>query len=124
MNSVFEMLAQQAEESSGFGEMTDTQKEAAVMDLREIQQIYSAGCRFKTGDLVTPMASAFMHGVGNPHIVLEVRDEPFRNFEASDPHETGSASFGRRLDMRVACLARGSISAFWTESWNFIPYRA
>lgn len=62
-------------------------------------------------------------GAGEPHIVLEVRDGALDISAPSDVTDVGSSAYGKRLDMRILCRApRGELSAYWVESYAFIPY--
>lgn len=101
--------------------------EAVVSDLRDIYTRYAAGCPFKPGDLVTPRKGYNSKGAGEPHIVLEVRDNATCDLTPpAEPSDTTSCTFGRRLDIRVAYLAEGhrgqEYVTHWCESWVFEPY--
>ena len=49
---------------------------------------------FKVGDLVTPMRGTNIKDAGEPHIVLEIAEQPIRNFEATgDASATASSSY-------------------------------
>lgn len=103
--------------------MSDTQREAAVADLRADFQRYTAACPFRPGDLVTPRTGAGIRGRGNPQIVLEVLAEPLLDFTfGSDVRETSSALYARRLDMRVLMASDRGRAAYWVESWEYEPY--
>lgn len=91
------------------------------LTLQETAERYVAGCPFKPGDLVTPRAASPYTGSGNPHIVLEVAETPFRN-TVGPKGDIVSHLFGSRLDVRVACEESGVIVAFWQESWQLEPY--
>ena len=95
--------------------------EAQIATLREICARYTAGCPFAVGDLVTPRAGVNVRGAGEPHIVVEIADEPHRPFDGSGT----SSSYGNRLDMRTAGLAgdNETMVMHWVESWTFEPYR-
>lgn len=98
--------------------------EAQVATLTEAYARYAAACPFKAGDLVTPRCGYGTHCVGKPHVVLEVISTPIRNFECPDPRDRGCSGYGSRMDIRVACFTRGTVAAFWGESWVYEPYRA
>lgn len=94
--------------------------EAQVMTLREVFARYDAGCPFEPGDLVTPRKGYGNGGEGRPHIVLCTARPPAPMTWPSDPSDTGSPMFGRRLDMRVAGLdGRATMTAWWVESWEY-----
>lgn len=93
--------------------------EAQIMELQALFSRYTEPCPFKPGDLVTPRANANYTDRGVPHIVIEVADQPIRNFTTEDVHDIASHAFGCRLDVRVAVIADGERTvAFWQESWQ------
>lgn len=98
--------------------------EAVIMDLTSIAERYSAPNPFKVGDIVTPRRGYNIRGSGEPHVVLETETSVPRF--SVDQSETSSSSFGRKLDMRVACLTpagpRFFYQAFWGESWCYEFY--
>lgn len=102
--------------------MTETQRAAVVMDLREIAERYNAPCPFKAGDLVTPRSDSNLKGVGEPHIVIEVASEPIRFLPSNEVHDIGSMHFGARLDIRTATKVDGTVVCHWGESFSFEPY--
>lgn len=99
--------------------------EAAIMRLRELYDAFAAPNLFKPGDLVTVRSGVNLSGVGDPHVVLEIR-APFaeiRNFDAPDPQDTGTAAFGRKLNIRVLCISdHDEAAGFWCEHWQFVAY--
>lgn len=104
---------------------TSIMPEAQVETLKEYNVKYQKAMisppKFSPGDMITPVAGVGTKGVGQPHIVLEVRSfskvEPFWSKDAS------SSGNGRRLDIRVACFVNNeSISTFWVESIEYEPY--
>lgn len=97
--------------------------EAQVMELRATARGYDR-CPFKVGDLVTPLPNGPIMGEnGQPCIVVEVADPPHRCFTPTAPGETTAQSFGQKLDVRVLCFGhQAQISAWWAESWMFVPY--
>jgi hypothetical protein len=91
--------------------------EAQVAALRELYAAYGRN-PFKPGDLVTMREAAPLHGAGEPHIVLEVRDAPAPDFSLKD-------HFGARYDVRVLCYSStGCYFPIWVESWMIEPYAA
>ena len=96
--------------------------EAQIAELREVQKRY-VPCRFREGDLVTPVGNASLKSVGVPHIVLQVLPKPVQFFELNDPNNIGYASYGAKLDMRVACfIDEDTVAAHWAESWMYERY--
>lgn len=96
--------------------------EAQIAILREMHALYVAPCRFKPGDIITPRPGSYKDA-GEPHIVLEVREEPIRNFDISANHsEAFSNAYGVKLDIRVALLQGDRVEAYWQESWRHDPY--
>lgn len=93
--------------------------EAQIATLKEIFAVYGP-CPFTPGDLVMPRKTSHFHGdvIGEPHIVLEVRDGVEPDFDYDDGNK-----LGRRLDMRVAVLFDSNYACFWVESFEFEPYR-
>ncbi len=88
-----------------------------LSEYRQRYQEFLEGCRFKPGDLVTPLSNSIVVGAGEPCVVLETRrGTPI--FE-SDPD---TPNFGRRFDMRVARFMEDSIARFWVESVDYEPY--
>lgn len=98
--------------------------EAQVMTLREAFDAYSAPCPFKPGDIVTPRATSTYADIGVPHIVLEVLENPLRNFEPTKEISVYSNSFGQRLDMRVGVMSGGYVATYWQESYQHELYDA
>ncbi len=101
--------------------------EEQAVTLKEVAQRYAAGCPFQPGDLVTPRPHHNLIGVGHPHVVLEVIDDPLDAPVAGStkPSDYGNPAFGARLDMRTASVADdGVVCAWWGESWQFEPYVA
>ena len=93
--------------------------EAQVASLREVAARYAAGCPFKPGDLVTARRGGFYMGQGEPAVVLEVFDPPFRFHDG----ENGSGYHFARYDMRVARVHdAGVLAAFAVESWGYETY--
>lgn len=94
--------------------------EAQIMELRAMLERYAAPNRFNVGDIVTPRKGANIVGAGEPHIVLEVLEQPHRSWD----WESGSSQFGRLLTMRVGCLANDDESyvAYAVEHHAFEPY--
>ncbi|KMO34283.1 hypothetical protein [Methylobacterium aquaticum] len=99
-----------------------TSPEVLCVTLKEIEQRYRIGCQFKPGDLVTPRPGYTYDGEGAPHVVLDVLAKPVMQLDLDDPSKTASNSYGRRIDMRVACEHAGIIAGFWVESWCFEKY--
>lgn len=124
MSDIMEMLRAAARETETESELTDTQVEALLLDLKDHCARYQAGCAFSIGDVVTPRKGYGTRGAGAPHVVLEVLEcgEEIFNAETQDPGGTGSSGFGRRLDMRVVTRMGGKICMFWEESVNFEPF--
>jgi hypothetical protein len=79
------------------------------------------GPRFKVGDWVTPVKDAPVYGVGDPHMVVEVRScGP--DFEHDDP---GSWRFGAHWDTRMLGFDGQSdafVAAAWVESAFLEPW--
>jgi hypothetical protein len=97
--------------------------EAVIADLKELCSRYTAGCPFRVGDLVTPRRGYNALGAGTPHIVIEVRSEPIRNFDVAQPGFLSSDHFGARIDIRVAHIDHGTTMVMhWGESWMYEPY--
>jgi len=118
-----EILAGALGEVTGSRNLTDsTPPKEALARLTAAYQDYTSTARPKPGDLVTIKPSHNLHGVGDPHIVLEVRPEPVWSFYATDPADTGHAAFGRGLNVRVACIQRGDTVSYWMEHWVLEPY--
>lgn len=93
--------------------------EAQTEELKAIAARYSMGCQFRPGALVTPRPGFATKGVGQPHIVLEVKDDPRPDFTAEKTH-VDSAAYGRKFDMRVACYVRNDlVLTFWVESYQY-----
>lgn len=94
--------------------------EAAIMRLREFAEQYHQPNPFKVGDLVTPRPDADLKGAGIPHIVVEVRDHAEPLFIG----DNGDASFGRKIEIRIAHIdsGRGIVFTHWAESHRFEPY--
>jgi hypothetical protein len=119
------------------GDVDERQKPDPAMALEILMDVYRRyiksygqhmvpACPYKPGDLVTAPPTSTLNGVGEPHVVLETRvAEPDYDSSESGP---SSSSFGRRADVRVACLVRGKRTgswhtvAHWCESYEFIPY--
>lgn len=100
--------------------------EAQIEVLKDIVARYAAPCPFRVGDLVMAR-DGFGHGIpGQPAIVVEVPAQSLRIFNVDDPQDTGSSSFGGKIDMRIATLDRSGrdYAAYWVESWCFEPYPA
>jgi len=102
--------------------MTDTQKEAAVMTLREHLPGYEK-CPYKVGDIVTPRKTSNTRGRGEPHLVVEVFDPPVRLTNITDTSDATSQNYLFKADMRVLCI-RGNkyVIAYAGEAWNYEPY--
>lgn len=91
--------------------------------LREIAARYSAPCPFKVGDLVTVRKGYNLKGEGEPIIVIEVAEQPIRNFACvDDPSDVASMAYGSKLDVRTAHERGGNIVSHWQESWCLEPY--
>jgi len=99
--------------------------EAVIEMMKEVSDRYGKPCPFKPGDIVTPHSSSDLRQPGTPHIVLEVKELPpeaqLGEVDDSDP-QSSSSGFGRRLDMRFLAYYEGHLSAFWGESWQFVPW--
>lgn len=107
-----------------FGQTEDQPRplhEAQIMELQGAFEAFDKGCPFKPGDLVTPRTNSPYTHAGEPHIVLEVADQPFRIL-GNDVQETSNTKFGSRLDVRVAIVEDGMIIPFWQESWQLEAY--
>ena len=89
--------------------------EAIVDELQAVYRRYNNGCSFRPGDFVTPSTGAPLAGAGQPHIVLEVFDQPLRRESA----KAGTHTEFARIDMRVACWMDGYYVAFAAESWQY-----
>lgn len=114
-----DLLADRLNESGGSRPLP----EAQIATLREAFERYKGECPFKPGDIVTPRKGYGYRDAGLPHIVLEVLNEPLRNFEVTESVGTSSSGFGMKLDVRVACFTRdATVAAFWQESWCLEPY--
>ena len=88
-----------------------------LVEYRDRYQEFLEGCRFKPGDLVTPLADSIIAGAGEPCIVIELRCcTPIFEGDPSTPQ------FGQRLDMRVARFMGDDIVRFWAESVDYEPY--
>lgn len=97
---------------------------AQVEELMAYAEEYRAGCAFKHGDIVTPKKNSGVKGTGLPHVVLEVLEEPVRLWGHDEPSQTGSALFGRRVDIRVVCYVDNDhVAAFWSESYQYEYWR-
>lgn len=91
--------------------------------LREIAARYSAPCPFKVGDLVTPRKGYVSKEEGEPGIVIEVAEQPIRNFACVEGQtDIASMAYGAKIDVRVAYGRHGVIMAHWQESWTIEPY--
>lgn len=93
--------------------------EVQIATMREYCALYQKPCRFKVGDLVTPIRGSTVKGAGDPHLVIEVFDEPIR---AVHSEKVGTTKFGARLDIRIICLTQGCYVSFCVESFEFEPY--
>lgn len=92
--------------------------EAVIALLEEMNAKYGKECPFKAGQIVTPEAWGINPNGGEPHIVLEVLEEPIRQGIAG--HFTQHCAL---LDMRVALLDNeGDILPLVVESWQFKLY--
>lgn len=92
--------------------------EAQISTLKEALARYSA-CRFSVGDIVTPHKAAPLAEwlKGEPHIVLEVRQDPACDWEAGN---VGTPAYGSKVDMRVAFLSSDhDVLTLWVESHDF-----
>ncbi len=57
-------------------------------------------------------------------IVIEIADEPIRNFTVADPSAFGTSAFvRRRMDIQVLSIRShdNGVSPNWVESWSFEP---
>jgi hypothetical protein len=95
--------------------MTETQKEALVMTMKEVYARYHTLCPFKPGDLITPRAGFNYRGAGEPQIVLEVLETPLIEWDS----QRGTTH--RRCDMKIAMLC-GCIGTVLVESFAFEAY--
>lgn len=121
LSEILQRAAQSSRDDSD--DRASSPPDVLCITLSEIAQRYAAPCPFKPGDLVTPRKGYNKKGAGQPHIVLEVFEEPVRTFDTTeDMADTGSPFFGAKLDMRIACEVSGVIMAYCTESWNMEPY--
>lgn len=87
--------------------------EVIIQRLREYKTRFDDGCQFKPGDIVTPLPDSNYKGQGEPHLVLEVFDEPHRCFVG----DVSSHYYGALYDMRVISLratSRGETIVAWT----------
>lgn len=121
-----ELLGKLSQETEDNEDGPPVTPEAAVMRMMEILPAIVAGkCRFKVGDFVTPRSGMNLRSVGEPHMVIEVFDDPVRVFATSaDSEETGSVHNGCRFDMRTVCVKRDrkgidAVVPFMHESWQF-----
>lgn len=93
--------------------------EAQVMRLKEFADRYAEPCPYKVGDIVTPRPDVCLRGAGNPHMVIEVRETPIRDFTG----RPGTQDYGTRHDMRVAFFVDNEdIVTLWQESHMYEPY--
>lgn len=93
--------------------------EAVIMRLREAAKRYARSvenCPFGLGELVTPVIDSWLHGSGEPHIVIDIWPDPEPDFTNG---EINTVEFGNRFDMRVASILRGCVVAHWVESYQF-----
>ena len=88
-----------------------------LVEYRERYQDFLAGCRFRPGDLVTPLANSITVGAGEPCVVLELRTST-PVFEGNPDY----VRYGQRFDMRIARFMEDSIARFWVESVDYEPY--
>lgn len=93
--------------------------EVQIATMREYCALYQEPCRFKVGDLVTPRKGTSVKGAGDPHIVIEVFDEPIRPVHAE---RAGTPKFYGKMDIRVMCMTSGCYASFCVESFEFEPY--
>lgn len=101
-------------------------REAVEATLKEIAEGYGK-CPFTVGQLVTPKPGMNLRDEGAMHIVLYVDDNPHHHFNIGTGEAgTSSTGYGRFLDIRVLCLAKGggeiAYVPFWMESWQLQPY--
>ncbi len=124
-----EALAHAAQQEQEIPSLSRMQREAAIMDMRQILNDYKDGCRFNVGDLITPAQGAFIKWAGEPHLVIEVLETPVRMFDlVEEMGDVADPNFGARYDMRVLSpVVRPNdglmgIRAYMAESWLYKPY--
>jgi hypothetical protein len=93
--------------------------EGQVARLQEALELYQAPVTFEVGQLVTPRRGSPMTMPGEPHVVLEVDPDAAPDFGAD---EVGTGGYGQRPQVRVACVTRDLVAAFWVEAWHLEPY--
>lgn len=91
----------------------------AITTLREWQAGYDQA--WKVGDIVTPRKGSKMKGVGQPHIVVEVKARAM-GLPTADG-EPSSPNFGALLDTRIMGFTpHGNVMCWWMESWELERY--
>ena len=109
--------------------------DALLARLALTAKLYAEPTPFRAGELVTPRADGIAKGAGEPNIVVEVLSgsDPIPGIDETPPWSapivlreptvdvttTASNAYGRVLDLRVACLMDGKISAYVVESQDF-----
>lgn len=117
-----EMFAALADADREDEETTRPLPEAQISTLREACAAYTAGNPYKVGDLVTPRKWGNSKGAGDPHIVVEIGNGE-ACFSAQTGHDSGSAHYGRKRDIRVICFGTSdTIVAYWMEAYQVEPY--
>lgn len=114
------------------GEATPLTAEQKVERITAFAKLYDAPAheRFKVGDLVSPSAGAGARGVGEPHVVVEIRSRGVDDkaidtakYPGTDRAPSVSNAYGRIADLRVLAIDEdGDVAPHWVESWQFEPW--
>jgi hypothetical protein len=112
------MLARMGDENPG--QDAETKRPLHEAQIAELREIFAERPLPTVGSLVTPRANCYLTGAGEPHLVLETREDA--PLDWSGP--VCSHVTGRKLDVRVACLSNeGQVYVtFWVESWCLVAY--
>lgn len=127
MSDMFKKFLEEPVSVGGAKPESDLSK-PRVSQLREALDRYIAPCPFKVGDLVTPRKNSSYRQGGDPHLVIEVFEQPVRNFST----ETAQPGFGGKFDMRVICMIEHRVAGrlnhyvcpYTVESWQFEPWES
>ena len=113
----------------GGGKRSNILPEAQTATLREVAAVYGAtladGCQFDPGNVIVlrPPFQGVFKMRNSPCVVLEVFEEPMRNFAITHPTHMGEHAFGGNIDMRIAYVDDdGTVMTYCVESFRFEPY--
>lgn len=105
----------------GMGDEKELPVDEQLTLLKEAADGFINRPSFEVGELITPRKHSSTKGAGNPHIVVEVLDDPIDTAKMASV-EVGSNAMGKKIDLRVLCIYGDRVAAHLVESAEFVRW--